>query len=69
MREGEGVFNLMPHEDDPSRSDIETYALKYNANQFFNLVDNILPDCREKSLFKTHLEEAVMWAVKGIHNG
>ena len=36
--------------------------------EFFQSVTNCVPNGREASLAKTKIEEAVMWAVKGITN-
>ena len=33
---------------------------------FLNAIDDIVPKGREASLAKTKIEEAVMWAVKGL---
>jgi hypothetical protein len=33
---------------------------------FLDLVDEVVPQGREASLAKTKVEEAVMWAVKGL---
>jgi hypothetical protein len=33
---------------------------------FLNAIDDIVPKGRENSLAKTKVEEAVMWAVKGL---
>ncbi len=39
--------------------------IKYFGNVFFDILNTLAPS-REVSLSKTKLEEAVMWAVKGI---
>lgn len=39
--------------------------LKTTADDLYDMLER-LPDGREKSLAKTKLEEAVMWAVKGL---
>lgn len=41
-------------------------AVKDKGLEFLNLVDNLGFSSREISLAKTKIEEAVMWAVKGI---
>jgi len=40
-------------------------AVKTAGRDFYDLV-NSMGQCREVSLAKTKIEEAVMWAVKGI---
>lgn len=40
--------------------------LKRKAAELYDLVDWSVPAGREQSLAKTKIEEAVMWAVKGI---
>ena len=41
-------------------------AVKDKGLEFLNVVDNLGFSSREISLAKTKIEEAVMWAVKGI---
>lgn len=41
-------------------------ALRDKAKEFAYLIDELVPDSREKSLAMTKLEEAVMWANAGI---
>ncbi len=36
------------------------------ADDMCLVIDDVVPDSRERSLAKTHLEETVMWAVKGV---
>lgn len=40
-------------------------SLKDQASVLYSTIESI-PDGREKSLAKTKLEEAIMWAVKGV---
>ena len=40
--------------------------LKDIGLNFLNSIDDIVPKGREASLAKTKIEEAVMWAVKGL---
>jgi hypothetical protein len=40
--------------------------IRIAARVFAKAVIDITPSSREKSLSKTHIEEAVMWAVKSI---
>jgi hypothetical protein len=50
-------------------SDDEKFAmvrLKNAGLEFLKLVDQYVPKGREASLAKTKIEEAVMWAVKGL---
>ena len=43
--------------------------LKETASELLNAIDEVCPDSREKSLSKTKIEEAIMWASKSIsHN-
>lgn len=41
-------------------------AIKDCGLDFLKLIDSVVPKGREASLAKTKIEEAVMWAVKGI---
>lgn len=50
----------------PFEEDIEIYAsIRSFANEFASLINNSVPDSREKSLAITKLEEVVMWANAG----
>jgi hypothetical protein len=42
--------------------------LKDFGLELLNAIDSIVPAGREASLAKTKVEEAVMWAVKGLTN-
>ena len=41
-------------------------ALREEAKLLVDLLFEFVPECRERSLALTHLEETVMWGVKGI---
>lgn len=41
-------------------------AIRDKAKELANLIDELVPDSREKSLAQTKLEESVMWANAGI---
>lgn len=56
------LTNIKP--TDGAIVDIET--LREEAKSFGYHILEFVPDSREKSLAITKLEEAVMWAVKGI---
>jgi hypothetical protein len=43
-------------------------AIKDAGLAFLQLIDNTVQYSREASLAKTKIEEAVMWAVKGLTN-
>lgn len=40
--------------------------IRNNAKRFGHVVDHAAPECREKSLALTNLEQSVMWAVAAI---
>lgn len=46
------------------KSDME--FLKECVQKIAGLIDGYVPDCREKSLALTKLEECLMWVNKGI---
>ena len=51
----------------PNESKVELYeALRQDGHEFAKLVDQFVPDGREKALALTKIEEAVMWANAGI---
>lgn len=52
-----------PTLDETQKQTLST--MKEFGQQFFDFVD-ALPYCREHSIAKTKIEEAVMWASKGI---
>jgi uncharacterized protein (UPF0248 family) len=60
------VMNLKRQElSEDKKLSIET--VKNLGNEFYaHLSDSSIPQNREISLAKTKIEEAVMWAVKGI---
>lgn len=41
-------------------------AIREKAKELAYLIDELVPDSREKSLAQTNLEQAVMWANAGI---
>jgi len=41
-------------------------SLRAEAKVMVDFIFEFVPECRERSLALTHLEETVMWAVKGI---
>lgn len=41
-------------------------ALREDAKGLVDIIFEFVPECRERSLALTHLEETVMWAVKGL---
>lgn len=43
--------------------------IKDDGLAFIELIDTMVPKGREASFAKTKIEEAVMWAVKGLTNG
>lgn len=51
----------------PKEGQPEKYeAIRSTARTFAYLIDELVPNSREKSLAMTKLEEAVMWANAGI---
>lgn len=51
----------------PKEGQPEVYELlRYRAKELAHLINEYVPDGREKSLAITKLEETVMWANKGI---
>ena len=42
--------------------------VRAKAIELANLIYDVLPSCRERSLALTKIEEAVMWASAGIDN-
>lgn len=53
------------HAPKPGLPEVYTQVREF-AKSFAKLVDNMCPDCREKSLAFTKIEEAVMWCNAGI---
>ena len=52
---------------DPQPGQPEKYqAIRELAKELAYLIDELVPDSREKSLAQTKLEESVMWANAGI---
>jgi hypothetical protein len=62
------VNNVMRHEyrvlTEGEKSQMK--LLKDIGLEFISAVTNAIPDTREGALAKTKMEEAVMWAVKGL---
>ena len=51
-----------PKDDQPARYE----RLRYCGLQMAQLIEEVVPESREKSLAFTHLENAIMWANAGI---
>jgi hypothetical protein len=60
--------NVMRHQyrvlSEPEK--VVMVRLKDIGLNFLDSIDDIVPEGRERSLAKTKVEEAVMWAVKGL---
>lgn len=62
------INDLVPNESTSEH----IHAIKSKAMELYRMFnkspdsESTLPDCREIALAKTNLEQAVMWAVKGI---
>jgi hypothetical protein len=51
----------------PKQGQPEKYeALRAQAKKMAYLIDELCPDCRERSLAFTKLEESIMWANASI---
>ena len=51
----------------PNESQIVDFqAIRKEARYFATLINDVCPDCREKSMAIISVEEAVMWANAGI---
>lgn len=51
----------------PTGNQPETYVtIRQAAKYFAGIINNLVPDSREKSLALTKLEEVVMWANAGV---
>lgn len=62
----EGLKNRFTYHP-PKGDQTDRYqTIRREALKFAELVDELAPDSREKSLFITHLEDAVMWANASI---
>lgn len=59
----ENIFDSKPLNDDQKERVAE---LREDFHLFLNRIDEMLPNSREKSIVITKLEEACMWAIKGI---
>jgi hypothetical protein len=62
------VNNVMRHQYRVLTDDEKAAMLliKDRGLEFVGTIDNVVPKGREASLAKTKIEEAVMWAVKGL---
>jgi hypothetical protein len=49
---------------DAGKSHIE--LLRLTADGMHTAIESLVPNCRERSLALTKLEECVMWVVKGV---
>lgn len=51
----------------PDEKKAQTYpVLRDKAKELAELINSLVPECREKSLAITKLEEVIMWANAGI---
>ena len=57
--------NFKYHSPKPGQPEIYT-ALREKAKELALMIDELAPDCREKALALTNLEQSVMWANAGI---
>ena len=63
MSDIENIFTYhAPKEGQPEKYT----AIRNKAKEFATLIQDCVPDGREKSLAMTNLEEVVMWANAGI---
>lgn len=68
MKKEEIEKNFMYHAPKPGQP--ETYQnIRGCAKDLATLINEVVPESREKSLAFTKLEEAVMWANAGIARG
>lgn len=58
-------MRLAMHELTPEQDQAVT-SMKIRGNELWDFIDKQNPHGREYALAKTHLETAIMWAVKGI---
>lgn len=56
------LTNVRP--GDEAITSIET--VRSHAKRLVDVIFSLIPECRERSLALTHLEETVMWGVKAI---
>lgn len=62
----EGLKNRFTYHP-PKGDQTDRYqTIRREALQFAELIDELVPDSREKAVFMTNLEDAVMWANAGI---
>lgn len=63
MKNIENAFTY--HAPEPGQPE-KYQAVREKAKELAYLIDELVPDSREKSLAQTNLEQAVMWANAGI---
>jgi hypothetical protein len=56
---------IYPH-DLTDEQHMDVTQIRDAAFSFITDIENLIPDSREKSLARTNVEQAVMWAVKAI---
>lgn len=57
--------NFKYHAPKPGQAEIYT-EIREKAKEFAELIDEKVPNSREKALAMTNLEQAVMWANAGV---
>lgn len=62
---GEVELRFTYHAPKPGQPEKYT-ALREKAKDLATMIQAVVPDCREKSLAITRLEEVIMWANAGI---
>lgn len=62
---GSDHFQLYPRELEFADED-HIRSIKIDANGLWLSIQHAVPEGRERSLALTKIEEAVMWAIKGI---
>ena len=59
-------INFSKYVKELKKSDVVFEDIQRTCQWLSNFINEMLPDCREKSLAITKLEEAVMWSKSGI---